>query len=290
VYQLLRLLYVTFCFQSFQKLSSVHQDLGQILQQKVNSKSTSNDGSYVPQLERLEQIFELLQHACNAAGVDFEQDIDIVLDVGASYFYDEDKKKYEVAAGTYKTAQDLIAMYSEFVERYPVIGIIDGISFKDVDSCNQLCKTLSGSCYCFGDLMFEDNVDNIEEKMDEQQCSGAVVRLGSYFNNITELLQLSEYIRDKGCGLIVPNATQQGCTSRFIPDIALGIESTFISFGAVTQRETIEAINHFIQIENELLASGNLNKQETHSFPMYNEPEVIEEEKLEEETQKDKIA
>ena len=43
--------------------------------------------------------------------------------------------------------------------------------------------------------MFEDNVDNIEEKMDEQQCSGAVVRLGSYFNNITELLQLSAYIR-----------------------------------------------------------------------------------------------
>ena len=43
--------------------------------------------------------------------------------------------------------------------------------------------------------MFEDNADNIEDKIDEQQCSGAVVRLGSYFNNITELLQLSAYIR-----------------------------------------------------------------------------------------------
>ena len=79
------------------------------------------------------------------------------------------------------------------------------------------------------------------------------------------------------------------CANHLFLFKALGIESTFISFGAVTQRETIEAINHFIQIENELLASGNLNKQETHSFPMYNEPEVIEEEKLEEETQKDKI-
>ena len=80
------------------------------------------------------------------------------------------------------------------------------------------------------------------------------------------------------------------CANHSFPFKALGIESTFISLGAVTQKETIEAINHFIQIENELLASGDLNNKETHSFPVYNEPEVIEEEQLEEETQKDDIA
>ena len=43
--------------------------------------------------------------------------------------------------------------------------------------------------------MFEGDVDNIEDKIDEQQCSGAVIQLGNYFNNLTELSQISSYVR-----------------------------------------------------------------------------------------------
>lgn len=56
---------------------------------QVNGKLITSDGSYLPNLERPEQIFEFLEHACNSAGIDFEQDIDLVLDIGASYFYEE---------------------------------------------------------------------------------------------------------------------------------------------------------------------------------------------------------
>ena len=45
--------------------------------------------------------------------------------------------------------------------------------------------------------MFEENIDKVEDKIDEQQCFGAVLRLGSYFNNLTELTQLSSYVRGK---------------------------------------------------------------------------------------------
>ena len=46
------------------------------------------------------------------------------------WFFLKEKKKYQVSTGNFKTAEDLILMYSEFVEKYPIIGIIDGISFK----------------------------------------------------------------------------------------------------------------------------------------------------------------
>lgn len=55
----------------------------------MNAKLTSQDGSYLPNMERPEQVFEFVQQACNLAGVDFEQDISLVIDVGASHFYDE---------------------------------------------------------------------------------------------------------------------------------------------------------------------------------------------------------
>ena len=45
--------------------------------------------------------------------------------------------------------------------------------------------------------MFEGNIEKIEDKIDEQQCFGAVVRLGNYFNNISELSQLSSFVRGK---------------------------------------------------------------------------------------------
>ena len=57
----------------------------------------------------------------------------------------------------------------------------------------------------------------------------------------------------------------------------MAFESTFISFGAVTQNETIQAVNHFINIENELLAVGKLKWIESHSFPIYKEEEIVSE-------------
>lgn len=54
--------------------------------------------------------------------------------------------------------------------------------------------------------MFEDSIDQLEDKIDEQQCFGAVLRLGSYFNNITELFQLASYIRGKLLKLKIKNS------------------------------------------------------------------------------------
>ena len=58
----------------------------------------------------------------------------------------------------------------------------------------------------------------------------------------------------------------------------MAIESTFIALGAATQNETIQAVNHFIDIENELLAAGKLQRIDSYSFPMYKEAEVPEDE------------
>ena len=56
---------------------------------KANGKLTSTDGSYLPNLERAEQVLEFLQQACNLANVEFEEELSVILDIGASYLYDE---------------------------------------------------------------------------------------------------------------------------------------------------------------------------------------------------------
>ena len=55
----------------------------------MNGKVVTSDGSYSPSLEKMEQVFEYLTNACIAADIDLEQDIDLILDIGASNFYDE---------------------------------------------------------------------------------------------------------------------------------------------------------------------------------------------------------
>ncbi len=59
----------------------------------------------------------------------------------------------------------------------------------------MLTKELSGKCFCFGDSLFSENVDLIEDFIENQTCNGAVVRLGSYSNNLTELDELTSYIK-----------------------------------------------------------------------------------------------
>eukprot|EP00112_Aurelia_sp_Birch-Aquarium-sp1_P001548 Seg1167.4 transcript_id=Seg1167.4/GoldUCD/mRNA.D3Y31 product=Enolase protein_id=Seg1167.4/GoldUCD/D3Y31 len=224
----------------------------------------------------MEQVFEFLTNACIAADIDLEQDIDFILDIGASLFYDEDKKKYEVSAGSHRTSEDMIAMYSDFVERFPIIGIIDGMSHKDTDGCCHLNKQLSERCFCFGDLLFEENIDNIGDKMEDQLCNGAVLRVGNYFSNLTELVKLSSQLKDNGFGILTKLTTTQGCIFSLMPDIATAVGATFIALGALVHEESIQASNRLIEIENDLIQKDKLKKLEKYSFPAYIEEEQEE--------------
>eukprot|EP00794_Sanderia_malayensis_P000123 gene123-734_t len=264
--------------EGFRQISSVYRELGNILQQKlgVNGRLVNRDGSYSPCLEKPEQMFEYLQTAFTAANVDMDSSVDLILDIGATYFYEEEKKKYEVSTGNFRTSEEMLLMYADFIEKYPVIGIIDGMSHKDIDGCSQLTKQLSGKCFCFGDSLLAENVDLLDDRIEDQTCNGVVIRLGSYFNNLTELREISSRIKDNKTGIIMPTITAQGCSSQVVADLATAIGATFIAMGAPTHDQNTDVCNRLMQIEGIVKAKDVHETQESYSFPEYKEEEVEE--------------
>ena len=212
--------------------------LKSVLKKKGYNTNVGDEGGFAPSCkDGNEEPLELLVEAMEAAGYVPGKDMKIAMDVAASEFHNTETGLYELkksGQGT-KTSDEMIDMYEEWIAKYPIISIEDGLGESDWDGWKKLTDRLGDKVQLVGDDLFVTNPSILYDAI--------------------------EMAKKHGYTCIVSHRSGE-TEDTTIADIAVGLNAGQIKTGSLSRTDRIAKYNRLMRIEDELNQRGTVNVAE----------------------------
>ena len=219
------------------KAAEIYNKLGSALEKKDPMwKNIGDEGGYVPELETPDEVLSMIADVA---------DVDIVLDVAATEFFEEDS--YNMKTGQ-KSTEEMIDYYKELVDKFPIIAIEDPLEENDFEGWSKINDELKQ--VIIGDDLLVTNPERIKKAINENSCDGMILKVNQ-IGTITESLQAAKLAKENDWKIVVSHRSGE-TTDSFIADFAAGIGSQFIKSGAPARGERVVKYNRLLEIEEEL--------------------------------------
>ena len=232
--------------------AEVYQTLKKVLKDKGYATAVGDEGGFAPKLTKNEEAIQVIVEAIEKAGYVPGKDVYISLDPAASEFFKDGKYQLK-SEGKALTSEEMVAMYEEWVKKYPLISIEDGMSEKDWDGWRLLTERLGGKIQLVGDDIFVTNPDILKKGIKAKVANSILIKLNQ-IGTLSETLLTME-IADKA-GYTYMTSHRSGETEdTTIADLAVATNSGQIKTGAPARSERVAKYNQLLRIE-EMLGSG----------------------------------
>lgn len=229
--------------------SEVYQSLKSVIKSKGYSTGVGDEGGFAPALKKNSEALDLIVEAIEKAGYKPYEDIAIALDPAASSFY-EDGLYHLRTEGRKIKAEEMVEMYEQWVTRYPIISIEDGLAEDDWEGWKILNKKLGHKIQLVGDDLFVTNVERIKKGIAENVANSVLIKLNQ-IGTLTETIQAIETARQAGWTAMVSHRSGETVDS-FIADFTVAMGTGQLKTGAPCRGERVEKYNQLIRIEEEL--------------------------------------
>uniref|UniRef100_A0A8C3QLD4 Enolase 4 n=1 Tax=Cyanoderma ruficeps TaxID=181631 RepID=A0A8C3QLD4_9PASS len=240
-------------------------------------KGMSHLGCLTTGYDSLEQLLLQMQIACNNLGLELGKDMYLALNCAAHGLMDYGKEKYEILTGTFKSPDEMVAMYVEMINKFPfIIALIDPLRKEDREQWSSICCALGSKCY----LIAEDAATQISKLKTDQNinvatCSGVVLK---YINQtkVSDLIELTG-ILDGQRHITILGSPDGESSDESLVDLAVGLGARFLKLGGLSRGERVAKYNRLLAIEEELAANGALReaKLEFVDFAEESQPEQL---------------
>lgn len=228
-------------------------NLRKVLKGKGYNTNVGDEGGFAPScVEGNEEPLKLIVEAIKAAGYVPGKDICIAMDVAASEFYNEETGNYDLeksGQGT-KTTDEMIAMYEEWVEKYPIVSIEDGLGERDWDGWKKLTDKLGSKIQLVGDDLFVTNPAILKEGIEKGIANSIQIKVNQ-IGSLTETFDAIEMAKKAGYTCVVSHRSGE-TEDTTIADIAVGLNAGQIKTGSMSRTDRIAKYNQLIRIEDEL--------------------------------------
>ena len=228
-------------------------NLRKVLKGKGYNTNVGDEGGFAPScVEGNEEPLKLIVEAIKAAGYVPGKDICIAMDVAASEFYNEETGNYDLeksGQGT-KTTDEMIAMYEEWVEKYPIVSIEDGLGERDWDGWKKLTDKLGSKIQLVGDDLFVTNPAIMKEGIEKGIANSILIKVNQ-IGSLTETFDAIEMAKKAGYTCVVSHRSGE-TEDTTIADIAVGLNAGQIKTGSMSRTDRIAKYNQLIRIEDEL--------------------------------------
>lgn len=218
----------------------VYHELKNMLKKDGFSTALGDEGGFAPDLEDNEAPIKLLLGAIKNAG--FEGKFALGLDVASSEFYENGV--YTLKNGT-KTSADMIKIYAELCEKYPIISIEDGLAEDDFDGWVELTKALGGKTQLVGDDLFVTN-EKILRMGIEKGMANAILIKPNQIGTISQTLNTIHLAHTNGYKCVMSHRSGESEDS-FIADFST--LTSQIKTGAPARGERTAKYNRLFEIE-----------------------------------------
>jgi enolase len=237
--------------------AEIYQTLKGILHDKGLSTAIGDEGGFAPSLKSNEEAVELILEAVEAAGYKAGKDVAIAIDAAASEMWQKDKGGYlfwKSDKGRTRSAEDMVAFWKSWVEKYPIISIEDGLAEGDWDGWKLLNKELGERVQIVGDDLFVTNTKFLERGINEDAANAILIKLNQ-IGTLTETLAAIQLAASAGWRSIVSHRSGE-TEDTFIADLAVACGCGQIKTGAPARSERVAKYNRLLRIEEELSGSA----------------------------------
>lgn len=234
--------------------SEVFHSLKELLKSNNYSVAVGDEGGYAPKLEENTQAIELVLKAIEKTRYGAGKDIFIGIDAAASEFYNKEENRYVLRAPNASLAREqMIALYNEWVAKYPFISIEDGLFEDDWNGWKELKRGVQNDKILFvGDDLLVTNVKRLNIAVSEDSANAVIVK-PNQIGTLTETIEFIKRARQANWKIIISHRSGETDDS-FIADLAVAARADFIKSGAPSRGERVVKYNRLMEIEGEFMS------------------------------------
>ena len=239
------------CAEVFHTLKSVLKANG------TPAAGVGDEGGYAPNLGSDEDALKALVQAIEKAGFKPGEDFMIAIDAASSEWWDDETKSYvQPKTNTKMTAEELVAMWVDFAEKYPIISLEDGMAETDWEGWKMLTDALGHKIQLVGDDLFVTNVERLSTGIEKKVANSILIKVNQ-IGTLTETLDAIQMANRAGYTAVVSHRSGE-TEDTTIADISVAVNAGQIKTGAPSRTDRVAKYNQLLRIEEELFDVAQL--------------------------------
>jgi enolase len=238
--------------QALQMGSEIFHNLKKVLGDKGYSTAVGDEGGFAPDLKSNEEAIEVILKAVEKAGYTPEEDVLIALDPAASEFYNTETGLYEFkwSDGSKKDTDAMVEYWSNWVDKYPIISIEDGLAENDWDAWEKLTDAVGDKVQLVGDDLFVTNTERLATGIERGIANSILIKVNQ-IGTITETLDAIEMAHKNGYTAVISHRSGE-TEDVTIADLAVATNAGQIKTGSMSRTDRIAKYNQLLRIEEQL--------------------------------------
>ncbi len=228
----------------------VFHALKTVLAKRGLATAVGDEGGFAPNLPHDEAALEAIMAAIAAAGYEAGKDVAIALDVAASELYQDSSYVFTKSGGGTKSADEMIALYKTWIDRYPIVSIEDGLAEDDWAGWAKLTEALASRVQLVGDDLFCTNADRLWRGIEDGVANAILIKVNQ-IGTLTETLECIELARSNAYGAVISHRSGE-TEDTFIADLAVATGVGQIKTGSGSRTDRVAKYNQLLRIAEEL--------------------------------------
>jgi enolase len=234
--------------------AEIFHTLKSVLKKKGYATSVGDEGGFAPNLKSNEEAIETIIEAIAQSGYKAGDDVWLALDPAASEFYDGESYVFKKSDGRKLSSDEMIGFWKDWVEKYPIISIEDGMAENDWDGWKALTVELSGQIQLVGDDLFVTNTRFLQKGIDLGVANSILIKVNQ-IGTLTETLDCIELAKSNARTAVISHRSGE-TEDAFIADLAVATNAGQIKTGSLSRSDRIAKYNQLLRIEEELRSAA----------------------------------
>jgi enolase len=224
--------------------------LKKLLQKRGLVTAVGDEGGFAPNLKTNDKAVDVIVEAIKAAAYKPGKAIAIAIDPAASEFYENGSYVFRKSDGSRKTPAQMVELYGEWMKKYPIVSLEDGMGEEDSNGWLAITQKLGKKRQLVGDDNFVTNPKIFEEGIRAGIANAILIKLNQ-IGTVSETLETVAMAQKAGYGVVISHRSGE-TEDAFIADFAVGTGAGQIKTGSLCRSERIAKYNRLLAIEREL--------------------------------------
>jgi enolase len=244
--------------------SEIFHRLKKNLEAAGQSTGVGDEGGFSAKLESNTQALEYINQAIIDAGYKLGSEVNLGVDAAATSFYDSEIDQYVLKPeGVQLERERLISVYRDWMDKFHVISIEDGLAEEDWEGWSfmtekfskkslpaEISKSVLTSYMLIGDDLLVTNVKRLQKAIKEKACNAVLIKVNQ-IGSLSETLDCIRMAKKNKMKTVISHRSGE-TTDDFISDLAVGTASEFMKSGSLSRGERLCKYNRLMKIESEL--------------------------------------
>jgi len=230
--------------------SEIFHTLKTVLKKQGLSTNVGDEGGFAPNIKSNEEAIKIVLQAIEVAGYRPGEDVMIAMDAAVSEFYEDGMYHFKKSTGDKLTSAQMSAYWADWVSKYPIISIEDGMDEDDWAGWKLHSESLGKKIQLVGDDLFVTNVERLQRGIDEKIANAILIKVNQ-IGTLTETIAAVNLGRRNGYKSIMSHRSGETEDST-IADLAVALNTGQIKTGSASRSDRMAKYNQLLRIEEEL--------------------------------------